>query len=75
VLVGGKRAGLVRPTWLGERGGPGWQPGTNDGTALAVTGTSRVTPAGNARARDAAVSLLHALHRHQEDGKRQCGMA
>jgi hypothetical protein len=71
VLVGGKRAGLVRPTWRGERGRPGWQPVTNDGTALAVTGTSRVTAAGNARTRDAAaVSLLHALHRHQEDGNR-----
>jgi hypothetical protein len=33
-----------------------------------VTGTGRVTPAGNARTRDAAaVSLLQALHRQQDD--------
>jgi hypothetical protein len=69
VLVGGKRAGLVRPTWTGERGRPGWQPLTNDGTPLPVTSTSRVTPVGNARTRDAAaVSLLHFLHRQQEHG-------
>jgi hypothetical protein len=68
VLVGGKRAGLVRPTWRGERGRPGWLAVTNDGTELPVTGTSRVTTAGNARTRDAAaVSLLHALHRQQHE--------
>jgi hypothetical protein len=42
-----------------------------------VTGTSRVTAAGNARTRDAAaVSLLHALHRRQQEhGSRQNGTA
>jgi hypothetical protein len=68
VLVGGKRAGLVRPTWRGERGRRAWEPVTNAGNALPVTGTSRVTRAGNARDRDAAaVSLLQALRRQQED--------
>jgi hypothetical protein len=76
VLVDGQRAGLVRPTWRGERGCPGWQPVTNAGTALPVTGTSRVTPAGNARTRDAAaISLLHALQRQQEHQHRHKGTA
>ncbi|HUZ35732.1 MAG TPA: hypothetical protein VMV17_05340 [Streptosporangiaceae bacterium] len=74
VLVGGTRAGLVRPTWRGERSRPGWEPVDNTGLALPATGIGRVTPAGNARTRDAAaVSLLRALQRQQENehkGKR-----
>jgi hypothetical protein len=66
VLVGGTRVGLVRPTWRGERSRPGWEPVDNTGLALPATGIGRVTPAGNARTRDAAaVSLLRALQRQQ----------
>jgi hypothetical protein len=68
VLVGGQRAGLVHPTWRGERGRHGWEAVDNAGTALPVAGTGRVTPGGNARSRDAAaVSLLRALLRQQEN--------
>jgi len=74
VLVGGTRVGLVRPTWRGERSRPGWEPVDSTGLALPATGIGRVTPAGNARTRDAAaVSLLRALQRQQENehkGKR-----
>ncbi|MGH3126261.1 MAG: hypothetical protein ACRDND_35235, partial [Streptosporangiaceae bacterium] len=74
VLVGGTRVGLVRPTWRGERSRPGWEPVDNTGLALPAAGIGRVTPAGNARTRDAAaVSLLRALQRQQENehkGKR-----
>jgi hypothetical protein len=67
VLIGGRRAGLVRPTWRGERSRPGWEPVDAAGTALPATGIGRVTAAGNARTRDAAaVSLLRALQRQQE---------
>ena len=67
VLVGGWRAGLVRPTWRGERSLPGWEGVDNSGTALPATGIGRVTAAGNARTRDAAaVSLLRALQREQD---------
>jgi hypothetical protein len=67
VLVGGRPAGLVRPTWRGERSRPGWEPVDLSGLALPVKGTGRVTPAGNARTRDAAaVGLLRALQRQQE---------
>ena len=71
VLVGGRLAGLVRPTWRGERSRPGWEPVGTAGNALPATGIGRVTPAGNARTRDAAaVSLLRALQRQQEtEGK------
>ncbi len=72
VLVGGQRAGLVRPTWRGERTRPGWEAVTNAGTALPATGTGRVTAAGNARTRAAAaVSLLNALLREQENQPRK----
>jgi hypothetical protein len=77
VLVGGTPAGLVRPTWRRERGRrPGWEAVDNSGMTLPATGTgrttpagnARTTPAGNARTRDAAaVSLLHALLRRQQD--------
>jgi hypothetical protein len=68
VLVGGKRAGLVRPTWRGERSRPGWEPVDNAGLALPATGIGRTTPAGHASTRDAAaVSLLRALQRQQEN--------
>jgi hypothetical protein len=74
VLVGGTRVGVVRPTWRGERSRPGWEPADNTGLALPATGIGRVTPAGNARTRDAAaVSLLRALQHQQENnhkGKR-----
>ena len=67
VLVGGWRAGLVRPTWRGERSRPGWEGVDNSGTALPATGIGRVTAAGNARTRDAAaVSLLRALQQERE---------
>ena len=67
VLVGGRRAGLVRPTWRGERSRPGWEAVGNAGTALPAAGIGRITIAGNARTRDAAaVSLLRALLRQQE---------
>lgn len=72
VLVDGKRAGLVRPTWRGERSRPGWEPVDNTGTALPATGIGRTTPAGHASTRDAAaVSLLRALQRQQEDERRK----
>jgi hypothetical protein len=72
VLVGGQRAGLVRPTWRGERSRHGWEAVTNAGTALPATGTGRITVAGNARTRDAAaVSLLNTLLREQENQRRK----
>jgi hypothetical protein len=72
VLVGGQRAGIVRPTWRGERSRHGWEAVTNAGTALPATGTGRITAAGNARTRDAAaVSLLNALLREQENQPRK----
>ena len=68
VLAGGTRAGLVRPTWRGERSRPGWETVDNTGLPLPATGIGRVTPAGNARTRDAAaVSLLRALQHQQEN--------
>lgn len=71
VLVGGRLAGLVRPTWRGERSRPGWEPVDTAGTALPATGIGRTTPAGNARTRDAAaVSLLRALQ-HQQEQERE----
>jgi hypothetical protein len=72
VLVDGTRVGLVRPTWRGERSRPGWEPVDSTGLALPATGTGRVTPAGNARTRDAAaVSLLRALQRQQENDRKR----
>ena len=72
VLIGGGPAGLVRPTWRGERSRPGWEPVDTAGTALPATGIGRVTPAGNARTRDAAaVSLPRALQRQQEQERRK----
>jgi hypothetical protein len=72
VLVGGRPAGMVRPTWRGERSRPGWEPVDLPGLALPVKGTGRVTPAGNARTRDAAaVGLLHALQRQQEQERKE----
>lgn len=68
MLVGGKDAGLVRPTWRGERSRPGWEAVDNAGTALPATGIGRVTSGGNARTRDAAaVGLLRTLLRQQEN--------
>ena len=68
VPVGGKRAGMVRPTWRGERNRPGWEGIDNAGLALPATSIGRTTAAGNARTRDAAaVSLLQALLRQQEN--------
>jgi hypothetical protein len=72
VLVDGKRVGLVRPTWQGERSWPGWEPVDNTGLALPATGIGRTTPAGHARTRDAAaVSLLRALKRQQENERKR----
>jgi hypothetical protein len=72
VLVGGRLAGLVRPTWHGERSRPGWEPIDTAGIALPATGIGRTTPAGNARTRDAAaVSLLRAIQRQQEHERRK----
>ena len=72
VLVGGRLAGLVRPTWRGERSRPGWEPVDTGGIALPATGIGRTTPAGNARTRDAAaVSLLRAIQRQQEHERRK----
>jgi hypothetical protein len=72
VLVGGTRVGLVRPTWRGERSRPGWEPVDSTGLALPATGIGRVTTAGNARTRDAAaVSLLRALQRQQENERKR----
>jgi hypothetical protein len=74
VMVGGRLAGLVRPTWRGERSRPGWEPAGLSGLALPVKGTGRTTPAGNARTRDAAaVSLLRALQRQQEEARKKAG--
>ncbi len=71
VLAGGRLAGLVRPTWRGERSRPGWEPVDLSGIALPATGIGRTTPAGNARTRDAAaVSLLRAIQRQQEHQRR-----
>ncbi len=68
VLVGGRAAGRVRPTWHGERSRQAWEPVDLAGLPLPVKGTGRVTPAGNARTRDAAaVSLLHALQNQQQE--------
>jgi hypothetical protein len=72
VLVDGNHAGLVRPTWRGERSRQGWEAVDNAGTALPATGTGMVTVGGHARTRDAAaVSLLHALQRQQEAERRR----
>lgn len=72
VLVSGMLAGLVRPTWRGERSRPGWEPADAAGTALPVTGIGRTTSAGNARTRDAAaVSLLRALQRQQQEARKK----
>jgi len=72
VLVGGTRVGLVHPTWRGERSRPGWEPVDSTGLALPATGIGRVTPAGNARTRDAAaVVLLRALQRQQENDRKR----
>jgi len=72
VLVGGTRVGLVRPTWRGERSRPGWEPVDSTGLALPATGIGRVTPAGNARTRDAAAAvLLRALQRQQENDRKR----
>jgi hypothetical protein len=72
VLVGGRLAGLVRPTWRGERSRPGWEPVDTAGTALPATGIGRTTPAGHASTRDAAaVSLLRALQRQQEKERKK----
>jgi len=71
VLVGGRAAGRVRPTWHGERSRQAWEPVDLAGLPLPVKGTGRVTPAGNARTRDAAaVSLLHALQNQQQEDKK-----
>jgi hypothetical protein len=72
VLAGGTRVGLVRPTWRGERSRPGWEAADSTGLTLPPTGIGRVTTAGNARTRDAAaVSLLHALQRQQENDRKR----
>lgn len=72
VLVEGQYAGLVRPTWRGERARPGWEAADNAGTALPAMGIGRVTSGGNARTRDAAaVSLLRSLLRQQENERRR----
>ncbi len=72
VLIGGRLAGLVRPTWRGERSRPGWEPVDLSGLPLPATGIGRTTPAGNARTRDAAaVSLLRTLQRQQEEERRK----
>jgi hypothetical protein len=71
VLVTGTRVGLVRPTWRGERGRPGWEAADNTGLALPPAGIGRITSGGNARTRDAAaVSLLNALQRQQADERK-----
>jgi len=72
VMVSGTRVGTVRPTWRGERTRPGWEAADNTGLALPTAATGRVTAAGNARTRDAAaVSLLHALQRQQQNGRKR----
>ena len=38
VLVGGRRAGLVRPTWRGERSRPGWEAVGDAAPALPTAG-------------------------------------
>lgn len=71
VLVGGKPAGTVRPTWHGERDRQGWLPVDLAGQDLAVDGTGRTTSAGNAASRDAAVAaLLYGLRRQQEQARK-----
>lgn len=68
VLVDGQKAGLVRPTWRGERSKAGWESLDNADLAMPTADTGRVTTAGNARTRDAAaVSLLHAILCQQEN--------
>jgi hypothetical protein len=72
VTVDGTRVGLVRPTWRGERSRPGWEAADNTGLALPPAGIGRITSGGNARTRDAAaVSLLHALQRQQENDRKR----
>lgn len=71
VIVSGTRVGLVRPTWRGERGRPGWEAAGHAGLTLPPAGTGRITSAGNARTRDAAAaSLLHALQRQQANERK-----
>jgi hypothetical protein len=71
VLVSGTRVGLIRPTWRGERGRPGWEAADNTGLTLPAAGIGRITSGGNARTRDAAaVSLLHALQHQQANERR-----
>ncbi len=68
VLVEDTRVGMVRPTWRGEKSRPGWESIDNNGRVLPATSIGRTTAAGNARTRDAAaVSLLQALRRQQEN--------
>lgn len=71
VLVAGTRVGLVRPTWRGERGRPGWEAADITGLTLPPSGIGKITSAGNARTRDAAaVSLLRALQRQQANERK-----
>jgi hypothetical protein len=66
VMIGRRRAGLVRPSWQGGETGRAWEAVDLSGEVLQVTGTGRVTRAGNACNRDAAaLSLLSALLRQQ----------
>jgi len=63
-MVGRRRAGLVRPTLQGGETGRVREAVDLSGVVLPVTGTCRVTRAGNRDA--AAISLLSALLRQQE---------
>src|SRR5258708_22466822 len=72
VLVGGRLAGLVRPTWRGERSRPGWEPVDAAGTALPATAIGRTPPARHARPRDpAAVPLRRTTQRQQQHERRK----
>lgn len=72
VLVGGKPAGSVRPTWRGSGGVRGWEPVDLAGTQMGVYNIGRTTPGGHAASRDAAaVALLHGLQRRQEEDRKQ----
>ena len=44
VLAGGRKAGLVRPTWRGERARPGWEGIDVAGVAVPAIGTGRSPP-------------------------------
>lgn len=72
VLVGGKVAGSVRPTWRGGGAARGWEPVDLAGTVMAAVAIGRTTSGGHASSRDAAATaLLHGLKRRQDNERKK----